>query len=81
LKLPKKIDFYLKDESLFNDASVIILLNMAVDWYIHKQLHIGAAIGSFLYSAGGGIILGSLVAAALIFLRQNGLRSENHLAS
>ena len=79
--MPKKIDFYLKDESLFNDASVIILLNMAVDWYIHKQLRIGAAIGSFLYSAGGGIILGSLVAAALIFLRQNGLRSENHLAS
>lgn len=54
---------------------------MAVDWYIHKQLHIGAAIGSFLYSAGGGIILGALVAAALIFLRQNGLRSKNHLAS
>ena len=62
LKLPKKIDFYLKDESLFNDASGIILLNMAVDWYIHKQLRIVAAIGSFLYSAGGGIILGSLVA-------------------
>lgn len=54
---------------------------MAVDWYIHKQLHIGAAIGSFLYSAGGGIILGALAAAALIFLRQNGLRSKNHLAS
>ena len=29
LKLPKRIAFYLKDESLFNDASGIILLNMA----------------------------------------------------
>lgn len=28
LKLPKKISFYLKDESLFNDASGIILLNI-----------------------------------------------------
>ena len=65
LKLPKKIDFYLKDESLFNDASGIILLNMAVNWYIHKQLRIGAAIGSFLYSAGGGIILGPFLQSCL----------------
>lgn len=81
LKLPKKIDFYLKDESLFNDASGIILLNMAVDWYIHKELHVDAAIGNFLYSAGGGIILGTVIAILLIFLRQISFRSRYHLAS
>ncbi|KRO15060.1 Na+ H+ antiporter [Lactobacillus helveticus] len=77
LKLPKKISFYLKDESLFNDASGIILLNMAVEWYIHKQLHVGEAIVDFLYSAGGGI----LITAILVFLRQASFRSKYHLAS
>lgn len=77
LKLPKKISFYLKDESLFNDASGIILLNMAVEWYIHKQLHVVEAIVDFLYSAGGGI----LIAAILVFLRQASFRSKYHLAS
>ncbi len=81
LKLPKKIEFYLKDESLFNDASGIILLNMGVDWYIHQRLRVGAAIGNFLYSAGGGIIFGVLIAILLIFLRQKSLRSKYHLAN
>lgn len=81
LKLPKKISLYLKDELLFNDASGIILLNMAVDWYVHKQLNIGQAIGNFLYSAGGGILLGFSVAALLVFLRQISLRSTYHLAN
>lgn len=81
LKLPKKIAFYLKDESLFNDASGIILLNMAADWYIHKQLHIGEAITSFLYSAGGGIILGSAIAVIMVVLRQASFRSKYYLAN
>lgn len=81
LKLPKKIAFYLKYESLFNDASGIILLNMAVDWYLHQELRIGQAIGNFLYSAGGGIFLGALVATLLVFLRQESFRSKYHLSA
>ena len=81
LKLPKKIAFYLKDESLFNDASGIILLNMAVDWYLHQELRIGQAIGNFLYSAGGGIFLGALVATLLVFLRQESFRYKYHLSA
>lgn len=81
LKLTKKIPFYLKDESLFNDASGIILLNMAVDWYLHQELRIGQAIGNFLYSAGGGIFLGALVATLLVFLRQESFRSKYHLSA
>lgn len=81
LKLPKKIPFYLKDESLFNDASGIILLNTAVDWYLQQELRIGQAIGNFLYSAGGGIFLGALVATLLVFLRQESFRSKYHLSA
>ena len=50
---------------------------MAVEWYIHKQLHVVEAIVDFLYSAGGGI----LIAAILVFLRQASFRSKYHLAS
>ena len=54
---------------------------MAVDWYIHKQLHVGKAIIDLLYSAGGGIVLGILIAAILVFLRQKSFRSKYHLVS
>lgn len=66
---------------MFNDASGIILLNMAVDWYLHQELRIGQAIGNFLYSAGGGIFLGALVATLLVFLRQESFRSKYHLSA
>ena len=59
----------------------IILLNMAVDWYLHQELRIGQAIGNFLYSAGGGIFLGALVATLLVFLRQESFRSKYHLSA
>ena len=49
---------------------------MAVDWYLHQELRIGQAIGNFLYSAGGGIFLGALVATLLVFLRQESFRSK-----
>ena len=54
---------------------------MGVDWYIHQRLRVGAAIGNFLYSAGGGIIFGVLIAILLIFLRQKSPRSKYHLAN
>lgn len=70
LKLPQKVAYYLKNESLFNDASGIILLNMAADWYIHKELKISQAIGNFLLSAGGGIAFGLLCGLIIVFFRQ-----------
>lgn len=54
---------------------------MAVDWYLHQELRIGQAIGNFLYSAGGGIFLGALVATLLVFLRQESFRSKYHLSA
>ena len=41
-------------ESLFNDASGIILLNMGVLWYLQGSVRIGQTIWAFLYSAIGG---------------------------
>ncbi|APU70503.1 hypothetical protein BI355_0145 [Companilactobacillus crustorum] len=39
LKMPKSEGVYLKMESLFNDASGIILLNMAILWYVNGYIN------------------------------------------
>lgn len=74
LKMPAKVAYYLKNESLFNDASGIILLNMAAGWYIHKELQIDQTIGDFLLSAVGGLTFGLICGLVGVFLRQWAIR-------
>ena len=81
LKVPKKISRYLKNESLFNDASGIILLNMAIGWYLSKNLQIGYTFVQFIYSALGGIIFGSVFSILLILIRQKLLRKNLQFVS
>ncbi|CAJ1225183.1 sodium:proton antiporter [Levilactobacillus zymae] len=76
LELPRREATSLKLESLFNDASGIILLNMAILWYVNGYINYGQTLGDFLYSALGGVIFGSLVSGVLIYLRQSMLRSR-----
>ncbi|TSO26269.1 cation:proton antiporter [Lactobacillus sp. LL6] len=76
LKMPSKVSKYLQNESLFNDASGIILLEMATTWYLSKKLEITHTVTSFLYSAGGGIILGLMVAGILVIFRQKLVRTD-----
>lgn len=76
LRVPRQVETSLKMESLFNDASGIILLNMAVLWYVNGYINYGQTLGDFLYSAGGGIVFGALVSAGLIYYRQTLLRSR-----
>lgn len=76
MKLPKKITYYLKNESLFNDASGIILLSMAVFWQVHGSIRIAKTFYNFLYSSIGAIALGVFIALILTLLRQALLRIE-----
>lgn len=76
LKLPARVTTSLKMESLFNDASGIILLNMAILWYVNGYINYGQTLVDFLYSAVGGVVFGGLVSGVLIFLRQSMLRSR-----
>lgn len=75
-KIPERVAIYLKNESLFNDASGIILLNMAITWTVSQHLKIIQTLGQFIYSTGGGIILGALISALLILIRQKLLRKN-----
>lgn len=78
LEMPRRENLYLKLESLFNDASGIVLLNMATLWYVNNRIKYGTTIWNFIYSAGGGIIIGGLLAMALVMLRQSMLRSNTN---
>lgn len=81
LKMPKNEGTYLKMESLFNDASGIILLNMASLWYINGYINYGETIIDFLISAVGGVLFGFAIAWVLVLFRQILLRTSYNSAS
>lgn len=76
LKVPRKVDASLKAESLFNDASGIILLNMAVLWFSNGYINYGQTIVQFLYSSIGGAIVGLILAWIIVIIRQTIVRSR-----
>lgn len=76
LKLPPNESRALKLESLFNDASGIVLLNMAILWYVNGYIDYAHTAIEFLYSAIGGVVLGIIVSVLIMYLRQSLLRSR-----
>ncbi|CAJ1189549.1 sodium:proton antiporter [Companilactobacillus crustorum] len=76
LKMPKSEGVYLKMESLFNDASGIILLNMAILWYVNGYINYSETIVDFLISAVGGMIFGFSAAWVMVLFRQVLLRTS-----
>ncbi|MFJ6961921.1 MAG: cation:proton antiporter, partial [Lactiplantibacillus plantarum] len=74
--LPQREQTSLKLESLFNDASGIILLNMAILWYINGYINYSQTLWDFVYAAGGGIAFGGLVSGLIVYIRQLMLRSK-----
>ena len=81
LIIPDKERTYLKLESLFNDASGIILLNMAILWYVNGYINYGQTVANFMYSAVGGVVFGFLGGAVIIFIRQALIRSHINLVN
>lgn len=76
LKIPEKEGTFLKMESLFNDATGIILLNMTILWYVNGHINYGETLVDFLRSAVGGVVFGFLVAWVLVLFRQFLARSS-----
>ncbi|CAJ1228068.1 sodium:proton antiporter [Levilactobacillus zymae] len=76
LRSPQKEGVFLKMESLFNDASGIILLNMAALWYVNGYINYQETIVDFLISAVGGALFGFVVAWALTLFRQLLMRTS-----
>ncbi|TGD22964.1 sodium:proton antiporter [Companilactobacillus suantsaicola] len=76
LKVPKEEGTFLKMESLFNDASGIILLNMAALWYANGYVNYTETLRDFLISAVGGVVFGFLSAFIIVLFRQVIIRSS-----
>lgn len=70
LKMPMREGTFLKMESLFNDASGLILLNMAILWYVNGYINYTQTIVSFLISAVGGVLFGFIAAWVMVLFRQ-----------
>lgn len=76
LRMPRRVTSSLKAESLFNDASGIILLNMSLLWFANGYINYGQTINDFFVSSLGGAVLGFAVAWIIIIFRQSLIRSR-----
>lgn len=81
LVIPDTENSYLKLESLFNDATGIILLNMAVLWYINGYINYGQTVANFVYSAVVGAVFGFIGGTVIILVRQALIRSHINLVN
>lgn len=76
LRMPRRVMSALRAESLFNDASGIILLNMSLLWFANGYINYGQTIQDFCISSIGGAVLGFAVAWVIIIFRQTLVRSR-----
>ncbi len=68
VKLPARISILLEGESLFNDATGLVLFRFAIVAALTGTFSAGEAVGSFLLLAVGGVLVGAAVGAAWIFI-------------
>ncbi len=65
LPFPSRMLTLLRGEALFNDASALLALRLAVGMVLTGQFHSGLALEQLLWLGGGGIALGILLGVAL----------------
>ena len=81
MKVPKNVNGALEYESLFNDASGIVLLDLALETYRSGQFSLGHGIWIFVYVFFGGIIFGAVLGSLLISLRISLMRKHVDIGS
>ena len=81
MKVPENVNGALEYESLFNDASGIVLLDLALETYKSGQFSIGHGIWIFVYVFFGGIIFGAILGSLLISLRISLMRKHVDIGS
>ncbi|MET0865697.1 MAG: Na+/H+ antiporter [Nakamurella sp.] len=68
--LPRQVVTVLEGESLFNDASSLVLLRVAIAGIAAGSLAWGPAIGEFAWAAAGGVLIGALLGLLLSLIRR-----------
>lgn len=67
--VPKNVMGTLENESLFNDASGIVALNLAIASAVTGQFSLLDGIGNFMYVFFGGIIIGGILGSFIVNIR------------
>ncbi|MEV6766694.1 Na+/H+ antiporter [Streptomyces sp. NPDC051105] len=71
LALPPKVQMLVQAESLFNDATSLVLYRVAVSVAVASAAaNWGAAGGEFLVLAGGGTLIGAVLAGVVVLIRR-----------
>lgn len=81
LIVPHTQENFFKMESLFNDATGIILVSATALWVEQGRFDYQRTISSFLYSALGGIVVGIVFAILMISFRRSLYRMNNWAAN
>jgi CPA1 family monovalent cation:H+ antiporter len=68
--LPRNVVTLLEGESLFNDATSLVLLRVAVAGIAAGSMAWGPAIGEFAWAAAGGVLIGILLGLVLSYIRR-----------
>lgn len=80
-KMSRSLKNTLKMESLFNDATGIILLQAAILWLSTGHLSFWINAREFIVTAAGGLVIGIGLALLLVAFRQYFVRSNNNVIS
>lgn len=81
MTVPENVDGALEYESLFNDASGIVLLELALSAYQSGTFSLGHGLWIFIYVFFGGIIFGAIMGNLLISIRQRLMRNHVDIGS
>lgn len=81
MTVPENVNGALEYESLFNDASGIVLLDLSLSAYQSGEFSISHGLWSFIYVFFGGIIFGAIMGNLLINLRQRLMRNHVDIGS
>ncbi|MQS52805.1 cation:proton antiporter [Companilactobacillus mishanensis] len=80
-KIPEGVGNNLKMESLFNDATGIILLAAGLTWLQTGHLSFGLNVSNFLISAVGGMVFGGVFGYLVMLFRQMLVRTKVNVIS
>lgn len=80
-KISERLGNQLKMESLFNDATGLILLQAGLLWFKTSEFSFAQNIGKLLISAVGGALVGAILAVAFMLFRQALVRTDANVVS